>query len=163
MKKIALLVALAVVSITTAAMAVGDSNPNIGCGWGTTMFSGKTTKIPLILGATTNGMMTQTFGISSDTAGCTTKGGWVKNEKKQAVYAEVNLQKLSTEMAQGGGEYLSAFASLMGANDAAAKQAFFKLTQSKYEALFPTANTDSATMLRNLRMAMSADPKLATL
>ena len=37
--------------------------------------------------------------ISSDTAGCNVKGGWVKNEKAQAVYAEVNLQKLSTEMA----------------------------------------------------------------
>jgi hypothetical protein len=163
MNKIALLVALAIVSFTTAAMATGDSNPNIGCGFGSTLFSGKTTKIPLILGATTNGMFTQTFGISSDTAGCTSRGGWVKNEKKQAVYAEVNLQKLSAEMAQGGGEYLSAFASLMGANDAASKQAFFKLTQSHYETLFPAANTDSAMMLSNLRAVMAADPKLATL
>jgi hypothetical protein len=85
------------------------------------------------------------------------------NEKKQATFAEVNLQKLSKEMAQGGGEYLSAFATLMGARNETAKRAFFKLTQEKYASLFPTANTDSATMLKNLRSAMAADPNLAAL
>ena len=94
--------------------------------------------------------------------GCTTKGGWVKNEKKQAVYAEVNLQKLSKEMAQGGGEYLSAFATLMGCQNEATKQAFFTTTQKNYESIFTTASIDSTTMLRNLRNVMAADPALAT-
>ena len=66
-------------------------------------------------------------------------------------------------MAQRGGEYLSAFASLLGCQDEATKQAFFKLTQQKYESIFTTASIDSATMLRNLRTVMAADPKLATL
>lgn len=163
MKK-ALFAMLILASFVPAARAMGGSDPNIGCGLGTELFAGKLDKkVYALLGATTNGSFTQTFGISSETAGCNVKGGWVRNEKKQAAYAEVNLQKLSTEMAQGGGEYLNAFASLMGANDAASKQAFISLTQAKYEALFPTANTDSATMLRNLRAAMAVDPKLATL
>jgi hypothetical protein len=140
------------------------NNQNIGCGWGTILFGDKETKIPQILGATTNGTFgNQTFGISSETMGCTTKGGWVNNEKKAAVYAEVNLQKLSKEMAQGGGEYLSAFAVLMGCQDRASKQAFFKLSQQKYESIFTTASIDSATMLRNLKTVMAADPVLATL
>lgn len=162
MKK-GLLIMLAAVSVASVAHAEGGGDDNIGCGWGTKLFEGKTDKkIPAILGATTN-PVTQTFGISSETAGCTVKGAWVLNEKKQAVYAEVNLPRLSKEMAQGGGEYLRAFATLMGAKSEPAKQAFFKLTQEKYAVLFPSANTDSATMLRALRTVMAADPKLATL
>ena len=162
MKK-ALMAMLILVSFIPAARA-GGSDPNIGCGLGTELFKDKLDKkVFALLGATTNGTYTQTFGISSETAGCNVKGGWVRNEKKQAAYAEVNLNKLSTEMAQGGGEYLNAFASLMGANDAASKKAFISMTQEKYETLFPSANTDSATMLRNLRAEMAVNPKLATL
>ena len=152
----------AALSLSAVAYAGGPSNnQDIGCGWGTYLFGDK---IPLILGATTNGCSgNQTFGISSETMGCTSKGGWVRNEKKQAVFAEINLQKLSKEMAQGGGEYLGAFATLMGCQDQAAKQAFFKLTQQKYESIFTTASIDSTTMLRNLRNVMAADPVLATL
>jgi hypothetical protein len=159
------LIALAALSLGAMAYADGPTNnQNIGCGWGTYLFGDKDTKIPQILGATTNGTFgNQTFGISSETMGCTTKGGWVNNEKKQAVYAEVNLQKLSREMAQGGGEYLGAFAVLMGCQDQSAKQAFFKLAQRKYESIFTSASIDSTTMLRNLRMVMAADPVLATL
>ncbi|MBI2387928.1 MAG: DUF3015 family protein [Elusimicrobia bacterium] len=163
MKK-ALLAMLVLTSFISAAHAAGGSDPNIGCGLGTELFAGKLDKkVFALLGGTTNGTYTQTFGISSETAGCSVKGGWVRNEKKQAAYAEVNLQKLSTEMAQGGGEYLNAFASLMGANDEASKKAFISMTQEKYDVLFPTANTDSATMLRNLRAQMAVNPKLATL
>ncbi len=163
MKKI-FIALMAVTALSSFASAFGANDDNIGCGWGTELFSGKTDKkLYALLGATTNGMATQSFGISSETAGCTTKGAWVRDEKKQAVYAEVNLQKLSAEMAQGGGEYLDAFASLMGANDGGSKKAFIALTQEKYETLFPTPNTDSATMLRNLRAAMAVDPKLAAL
>lgn len=163
MKK-ALIAMLILASFVPAARAMGAGDSNIGCGLGTELFAGKLDKkVFALLGATTNGTYTQTFGISSETAGCNVKGGWVRNEKKQAAYAEVNLQKLSTEMAQGGGEYLNAFASLMGANDEASKKAFISMTQEKYETLFPTANTDSATMLRNLRAQMAVNPKLATL
>ena len=162
--KARILITVAALSAASAAYALGASDPNIGCGWGTALFEGKTDKkIPAMLGSTTNAYFTQIFGISSETAGCTVKGGIVLNEKKQATYAEVNLQKLSKEMAQGGGEYLSAFATLMGAKSEAQKRAFFKLTQENFASLFPTANTDSATMLKNLRVAMSVDPTLAAL
>ena len=154
----------AVLVLAAVSRAATTNNPNIGCGWGTMLFGDKDKKVHQILGATTNGCFgNQTFGISSETMGCTAKGGWVKNEKKQAVYAEVNLRNISKEMAQGGGEYLGAFASLMGCRDEAARRAFFSLAQRKYEASFTSANIDSTTMLRNLRVAMAADPELAAL
>lgn len=164
MKKaiIAMLAVVAFASVASAELAGSDSN--IGCGWGTAAFSGKTNKkLFAIFGATTNGMFTQTFGISSETAGCNVKGGWVRNDKKQAAYAEVNLQKISTEMAQGGGEYLNAFATLMGAKDDATRKEFVAFTQKNYDNIFPKPNTDSATMLKNLRAALRTNPKLATL
>ena len=163
MKRTLMLVA-ALVFAASAAQAYGEADSNVGCGWGTAAFSGKTKKkLYALFAATTNDMMTQSFGISSETGGCTVNGGWVRVEKRQAVYAEANLQKLSAEMAQGSGEYLDAFASLMGAKDEASKKAFFTLAQQKYSTIFPAPNTDSATMLKNLRAAMAVDPKLATL
>jgi len=81
-----------------------------------------------IFGATTNRHVHSDLRHQLRDRRCTVKGAWVRNEKKQAAYAEVNLQKLSTEMAQGGGEYLNAFASLMGANDEASKKAFISMT-----------------------------------
>jgi hypothetical protein len=159
-----MVMALAMLTLASAAYALGASDPNAGCGWGTSAFQGKTDKkLYALFAATTNGTYTQTFGISSETAGCTVKGGWVKNEKKAAVYAEVNLQRISKEMAQGSGEYLSALATLLGCQNETTKQVFFKTTQKNYESIFTTASIDSATMLRNLRNVMAADPTLATL
>ncbi|MDD5629557.1 MAG: DUF3015 family protein [Elusimicrobia bacterium] len=155
---------MAAMVLSSAAYALGASDPNAGCGWGTSAFEGKTDKkLYALFAATTNGTYTQTFGISSETAGCTVKGGWVKNEKKAAVFAEVNLQKISKEMAQGGGEYVTALATLLGCQDETAKQTFIKVTQKNYESIFTTANIDSATMLRNVRNIMAADPTLAVL
>ena len=89
MKK-ALIAMLILASFIPAARAAGGSDPNIGCGLGTELFAGKLDKkVFALLGGTTNGTYTQTFGISSETAGCNVKGGWVRNEKKQAAYAEV--------------------------------------------------------------------------
>lgn len=134
-----------------------------GCGLGTMLFEGKTKKAHLILAATTNGLFgNQTFGISSETLGCTSDGV-VKADKKLDVYAEVNLQRLSKEMAQGGGEYLDNLAVLMGCKDAASRMAFAQLAQQKYETLFPSENTDSSSLLKSLRTEMAVHPLLRAL
>ncbi len=158
-KKGLLLVAVALV-MAPAAMAA--SYTSAGCGLGSILFDNKNTKVHLILAATTNGSFgNQTFGISSDTLGCSSNGV-VKNDKQTEVYAAVNLQKLSQEMAQGGGEYLTGLSKLMGVKDAQ-KQAFFKLAQKNYEKLFPTPKTDARDRLAALRSEMAQDPALRTL
>ena len=158
-KKGLLLVAAALV-MAPAAMAANYTSA--GCGLGSILFDNKNTKVHLVLAATTNGTFgNQTFGISSDTLGCSSSGV-VKNDKQTEVYAAVNLQKLSQEMAQGGGEYLTGLSKLMGVQDAQ-RAAFFKLTQKSYEKLFPTPKTDARDMLAVLRSEMSQDPSLRTL
>jgi hypothetical protein len=162
MNKKALVLVAAALALASAAQAA-NTYTSAGCGLGTILFKGKNSKVHLILAATTNGSFgNQTFGISSETLDCTAEGV-VKNDKQVEVYAAVNLQQLSREMAQGGGEYLSGLSTLMGCKTDAQKQAFSQLAQTRYEKLFPSDSTDSSAMLSNLRSEMSADPVLRTL
>lgn len=154
MTKRALLLAACLVA--TAGLAHAKHNM-AGCGLGSMLFK-ENEKPHQILAATTNGLFgNQTFGISSETLGCT-KDGMVRADKARQVYAEVNLQKLSREMAAGNGEYLTAFASLMGCKDSASQKAFGQLTQQKYEKILPTEKTDAETLIDNLQTEMSKDP-----
>lgn len=149
MTKKGLLLAVAALVLASAAKAAGHTSA--GCGLGSILFDKKEAKVHLILAATTNGTSgNQTFGISSDTLGCTSNGV-VKNDKKLEVFAAVNFEKIQKEMVQGGGEYLAGLSTLMGVQD---KGAFFKLAQSRYETIVP-AGADSNTMLANLRAELA--------
>ncbi len=162
MKK-TLLFAAAMMGLAAVSQAASQNFTAAGCGLGSMLFHNNTGKAQLVLAATTNGIFgNQTFGISSETLGCTSNGV-VMNDKQVEVYAAVNFQKLSQEMAQGGGEYLSGLSRLMGCKDKATKEAFFKLAQSRYEKILPSDITDSVAMVRNLRAQMAADPVLRTL
>jgi hypothetical protein len=156
MNKKGLLLVVASLALSTAAYA--DSSA--GCGLGSKIFEGKKGKVHLVLAATTNGSFgNQTFGISSETLGCSSDGV-VKADKKLEVYASVNYDKLSKEAAQGGGEYLAGLSSLMGCKTDAQRAAFAKLSQSKYESIY---SGDSQGMVKALKAEMGRDAVLRTL
>jgi len=145
MNKKGLLLAVVSLFVGTAAHAAQTS---AGCGLGTILFDGKTKKVHLILAATTNGSFgNQTFGISSETLGCTSDG-LVKADKRIDAYAEANFERLSKDAAQGGGEHLGALASLLGVKGEAEKKAFFAKVQQRHEALF---SGDSSALVAGLR------------
>src|SRR5688500_13970859 len=99
-----------------------------GCGLGSLLFGGDSSKLMQILAATTNGTFgSQTFGITSGTSNCVS-AGVVRAEREQAAFAEVNFQDLKRNMAAGGGEYLASFATLLGCEDIA-KPTFAKMRQ----------------------------------
>jgi len=130
-----------------------------GCGLGTYVFKDNSTGAQ-ILAATTNGTFaSQTFGITSGTSNCTS-GGIIKAQREQAAFAEVNFQDLKRNMATGGGEFLTSFATLLGCEDAA-KPALAKMTQSKYESILPTEKTSPMEMLSGVKSQIKADPALA--
>lgn len=132
-----------------------------GCGLGAMIFQGNKKIVHQVLAATTNGSFgNQTFGITSGTLGCT-NDGIVKNEEKVNVFASVNFDSLSQEMAQGKGEHLASLASLMGV-PADHRAAFFSLTQEKYTSIFKTEQTTSTEMLGSLASEMSAHPDLSS-
>jgi hypothetical protein len=131
-----------------------------GCGLGYLLLSNKDNEqVTQILGATTNGTFgSQTFGISSGTSGCTQDGA-VKLARATEVYAEVNLTSLRQEMAAGQGEYVSTFATLLGATDQTRPQ-MVRFFQTEYQVLFPSAETSSDEMLKTLSQKLASHPEL---
>jgi hypothetical protein len=130
-----------------------------GCGLGTYVFKDNTTGAQ-ILAATTNGTFaSQTFGITSGTSNCVS-GGIIKAQREQAAFAEVNFQDLKRNMASGGGEFLTSFATLLGCEEVA-KPALARMTQSKYESILPTEKTSPMEMLSGVKAQIKADPALA--
>jgi hypothetical protein len=143
----------------TAAQAVG-SHTMAGCGFGYMLFGKNTnSKGTQIIAATTNGVLgSQVFGITSGTAGCT-EDGLVEINEEVEVFAAINLNNLAEEMAKGSGEYVTAFASLLGA-DAATRPILLSFFQENYEELFPTEETTAIEMLEALELALAENPDL---
>ncbi|MGH7788631.1 MAG: DUF3015 domain-containing protein [Candidatus Binatia bacterium] len=157
MRKTVLLAATAVVLSSSAAWA-GD--PDIGCGWGTQAFKGQSGVLYKVIAGTTNGSFgNQTFGISSGTIGCS-RGGVIKADAQLNMYAGANIDKLASDMAAGQGESLDTLAVLLGVEDAD-KPAFFQLTKSNFDVIFPSGQVTAGTMLSSLVDLMSADQQLS--
>ena len=158
MKKL-LLLSLTVGLLPSLALARGN-HPMAGCGLGYLLLSNKDNdKVSQVLGSTTNGTFgSQTFGISSGTSGCTVDGA-VKFARATEVFADVNLTSLRQEMAAGEGEYVNAFAALLGATDASRPQ-LVRFFRSEYQNLFPTAETSSDEMLKALAEKLATHPEL---
>jgi len=160
MRKLALggmVVGLAMLGAASVAHAQGYGMA--GCGLGTYVFKDNTTGAQ-ILAATTNGTFgSQTFGITSGTSNCTS-GGVVKAQREQAAFAEVNFQDLKRNMAAGGGEFLTSFATLLGCEDSA-KPALAKMTQSKYESILPSEKTTPMQMLSGVKTQIKSDARLS--
>src|SRR5947209_20546278 len=156
-------VAFAVFSATTALAVNPDTGP--GCGLGKLAwadFHHQKNIGPQVLKATTNGTFgSQTFGISTGTPGCTNDGK-VWAEYNVTMFAEINLENLSQEMAQGRGEHLASLATLMGV-PADQQPAFFALTQEQYTTLIQSGETAPVAMIKALNAAMAGHPALAQL
>ena len=144
------------------AMAVNpDTGP--GCGLGKLAWSDyKNQKNigPQVLMATTNGTFgSTTFGISSGTSGCTNDGK-IMAEQKTTMFAQLNFENLSQEMAQGQGEHLASLATLMGV-PAEHQAAFFAMTQERYTSLIKTGEASPVAMVKAINDAIATHPVLA--
>ena len=158
------IVALGVVAVASQAGLAMAANPDTGpgCGLGKIAwadFKNQKNIAPQVLMVTTNGTGMNTFVISSGTSGCTNDGQVWASERAN-VFAAINLDNLSQEMAQGKGEHLASLATLMGVpNEQHA--AFFALTQERYTALVQDGETSSVALVKTLNDAVSKSPVLA--
>jgi hypothetical protein len=145
-----------------AAMAANpDTGPGCGLGklaWGD--YKNQKNIAPQVLMATTNGTFgSQTFGISSGTSGCT-NDGQVMAQYKQTMFAGINFDNLSQEMAQGQGEHLASLATLMGV-PAEHQGAFFTMTQDRYASLVQAGEASPVAMIKAINDAVAGHPVLA--
>jgi hypothetical protein len=155
------LLAISFVAALLPSMVIARGNhPMAGCGLGYMLLSNKdNSKVSQILGATTNGTSgNQTFGITSGTSGCTEDGA-VKFAKEAEVFAEINLDSLRREMADGQGEFVTAFASLLGSSSAKVPQ-LVQFFHNEYTTLFPSAATSSAELMQTLQDKLAQHPEL---
>lgn len=145
-----------IVALAAPAMADQDA----GCGWGTMAFKGSKGKPAKILASFLNGCLgSQTFGISSETAGCT-GAGVVASAERLNMYAGANIDRLQRDIALGQGESLSTLAHLMGI-ESADQPAFYALTKAHFTDIFPSEDVTAGQMLTSMTQLMASDPVLA--
>lgn len=140
----------------------GGYSHDPGCGLGSEIFkSGSKSIASQSLASTTNQLLlfNQLFGISTGSLGCTNNGHFAQNEQT-TMFANLNFDNLSQEMAQGGGEHLASLAKLLGV-PVEQHPAFFSMTQEKYTTLVQSGETTPAAMLKALQAAMADHPVLA--
>jgi len=167
MRKVAV-VSLALVFVCVQAVSVlAAANPDTGpgCGLGKLAwsdFKNQKNIAPQVLMATTNGTFgSNTFGISFGTSGCTNDGKvWAQH--KVTMFASINFENLSQEMAQGRGEHLTSLATLMGV-PAEQQAEFFAMTQERYTTLIQSGETSPVAVVKALHDAMAEHPVLAKL
>jgi hypothetical protein len=164
MSKKVIMLSVAVLFGMQAGLAMA-ANPDTGpgCGLGKLAWSDyKNQKdiAPQVLMATTNGTFgSQTFGISTGTSGCTNDGK-IMGEHKTTMFAQLNFENLSQEMAQGQGEHLASLATLMGV-PAEQHAAFFAMTQERYTSLVKTGEASPVAMVKAINDAIATHPVLA--
>jgi ABC-type enterochelin transport system substrate-binding protein len=81
-----------------------------------------------------------------------------KHEQALA-FSKVNLERIKTDMALGGGEYLTSLATLLHI-PAHNQQEFFALTKSNFSTLFGSENTTAEELLARLDNELNANPNL---
>jgi len=158
------IVALLAVQGGVALAAGGVSDMGPGCGLGKVMWEGNTAANSIggeLLISTTNNTILpwQAFGITTGNFGCKNSGKlWA--EQKVNMFATVNFENLSQEMAQGQGEHLASLASLMGV-PAGQQEEFFAMTQDRYNALVKAGESSPVAMIKAINDAIAAHPVLA--
>jgi hypothetical protein len=157
MKKIlsglAALAALTVISISAQAR---DASDGCGLGWEVTS---KTTFSATSTRTTTNAFVPPTFGMTSGTLGCAKHDLVKKRDEQAAFYAVENYDSLRQEMAEGSGENLQAFASLMGCSEEA-YPGFTQMVRKNFSKIASDADT-RLDLVVNIRHELEQNPALA--
>ena len=157
-------VAIAFVCVQAAgALAAMNPDTGPGCGlgklaWGD--YKGQKQIAPQVMMATTNASFgSNIFGISFGTSGCTNDGVIMKTTQVD-VFASINFENLSQDMAQGRGEHLTSLATLLGV-PAEQQAEFFAMTQEHYTSLLQAGETSPVAMVEALLDAVAQHPVLA--
>lgn len=144
----------------TSFAAQADQAGGGGCGWGNMLFEGQRGLAPHLLATTTNGTSgNATFGLTSGTNGCDSHvklgyGG------RSMLAMNGMLDSIAEDMAQGQGEALDAYATLLGV-EKSDRSHFAQVTHANFDSIFSKADVTSEQVLANTLDVMSKDAQLA--
>jgi hypothetical protein len=149
---------VAVVGLMALGASQAKASPygTAGCGLGSIVF-GDDQGIVQIFAATTNGTFaTQTFGITSGTSNCIDTGHSASVD--QEAFVKMNYASLARDAAAGKGEYLSAFATLLGC-EAPAHAELFSVAHANQSSIF-TDDAQPTAVLESMKAAAKQDETL---
>jgi hypothetical protein len=148
---------LSALFLTTIDSYSRDSSDGCGLGWevtSKTSFSATSTR------ATTNAFVPPTFGMTSGTMGCARHSLVKKKDEPAAFYAIENYDSLRQEMAEGSGENLRAFATLMGC-DSKAYPEFSNMVRKHFDTIASDPDTRLDLVIK-VRAELDRDPVLGS-
>ena len=118
-----------------------------GCGIGWNIYDKKTILGTSIRATTNNVLPFQASGMTSGTSNCA-KHDIVKKDKAPMYFTEANMESLLAEMAEGQGEYLNEYASVLGCQNT---EEFTQMTQQNFNSIVPSEETNAVEVYRNVR------------
>ncbi|WP_176511276.1 DUF3015 domain-containing protein [Pseudomonas faucium] len=131
-----------------------------GCGWGNMVFDGKRGLAPHLLATTTNGTSgNATFGLTSGTNGCDSS---VRLGYGGRSWLAMNgmLDSVAEDMAQGRGEALEAYATLLGI-ERDDRAHFAEVARANFTTIFSAPDVTGEQVLSATLDVMSRDQQLA--
>lgn len=151
---------LAIAVLSTLPLSAAFADDDIGCGFGTMIFEGKSGLVPKVLGATTNGISgNQTFGITFGTLGCS-KDGEISSREKLAMFIDGNMDNLARDISKGEGETLATLSEVWGIKGAD-QAVFTEFAQAHFSEVFTSDDVTSQKVLENLNALIAQDANLA--
>ena len=153
-----MLIALSATLLVTAMPVAQAQETGAGCGVGSTIFDGKSGKGENIAAAFINASSSQTTSMTSGLLGCDPTQTVGKDQATE-IFVANNLDQLSSEVAQGGGEYLTVLADLMGIADED-RVTFHRVAQENYDSLF-LIDSDAKRVIKSMEVAMLNDTNLS--
>lgn len=156
MKKLLLTSVLLASSTVAMAEAPGGGN----CGWGNMLFEGQSGTPSHIIASITNGSSgNATFGMTSGTNGCSTKGTLTYGGKEM-IDVSMIMDEFSEDVARGDGEALTAVAVSLGV--AEADRPLFKQTlHTNFDSIFPSEEATTEQVVSAMFIALKNEEKLA--
>jgi len=149
----AILFSLALSLLWNVSSVQAQSYGMAGCGLGSLIIKSPEGGMQIIA-ATTNATGIQTSGITSGTSNCTASG-LVRREAEQEVFVHLNIEALEREIASGNGEKLATLAKMIGCSSS---KEVGMVAKSKYQKLFPEAETKPSLFLTSLKQEILSNP-----
>ena len=148
MKKF-LVIALSAVFLCMASTAfAGKLRDNAGCGVGTLVFENAGFSnggwLIQVTALWTNGVLTNTFSMTTGTVGCKGNINEVVNYQKAYEFVTANMDNLAKDAAMGQGETITSLAALLEVSDV---DAFAQNIQANFSEIFTSADVQSDEVL----------------
>ncbi|SDS86230.1 DUF3015 domain-containing protein [Pseudomonas oryzae] len=156
MKRILLGSLFAIASLNAFAEAPGGP----GCGWGNMLFEGQKGLPSHLVASLTNGTSgNATFGMTSGTNGCSTKGTLTYDGKSMLVLSGI-MTELSEDMAKGEGEALTTYAVVLGVKPED-RAHFAAVTHEHFAEIFSSADVTAEQVHAATLDVLKRDARLA--